>query len=244
MHTSSATIALIDRRIEVIDGVKNDQGAIQRVSDLRALPFVVLLGEPGIGKSTVLEGEAAQEGGPVLKVRELMTGTQASPDTTLFLDALDEYRTDGQPSDKAYSLAHAMTAAKTARWRLSCRSEDWRKGADMAPIRKTTAGVSIVVAQLLPLDRNEAAAVLTALGEGDPEPFLTKAGSLGAVGFIGSPLSLTLLHKAVADGNTWPSTRYDLFALAIRRLAFELNEEHKRKDRQPPDAILAAAADA
>ena len=75
---SSATIAVIDRRVEVIDGARNDQNAIRRVSDLRALPFVVLLGEPGIGKSTVLEGEAAREGGPVLKVRELMTGARAS----------------------------------------------------------------------------------------------------------------------------------------------------------------------
>jgi hypothetical protein len=42
----------IDRRVEVIDGQKDS--SVRRVSDLRALSFVVLLGEPGIGKSTVL----------------------------------------------------------------------------------------------------------------------------------------------------------------------------------------------
>lgn len=30
-------------------------------ANLRDLPFVILLGEPGIGKSTVLEAEAARE---------------------------------------------------------------------------------------------------------------------------------------------------------------------------------------
>jgi hypothetical protein len=108
-----------------------------------------------------------------------------------------------------------MAAVKTARWRLSCRSEDWRKGADIAPIKKTATDSPIVVAQLLPLDHAEAAAVLIALGEENPEAFLAKAVSLGAAGFIESPLSLTLLHKAVAGGGTWPSTRYDLFDSAV-----------------------------
>jgi hypothetical protein len=81
----------IDRRVKVIDGEGNDDRSIERVSDLRAMPFVVLLGEPGIGKSTVLAREAANEGAFVISVRELMTGTEAQPDACLFLDALDEY---------------------------------------------------------------------------------------------------------------------------------------------------------
>ncbi len=40
---STVANAVIDRRVEVIDGANTDRGAIQRVSDLRALPFVVLL---------------------------------------------------------------------------------------------------------------------------------------------------------------------------------------------------------
>jgi hypothetical protein len=72
----------IDRRIEVIDGPK-DGFLVRHVSDLRALPFVVLLGEPGIGKSTVLEDEAAHEGLHVIKVRELMTGPPVGQGETL-----------------------------------------------------------------------------------------------------------------------------------------------------------------
>jgi putative ribosome biogenesis GTPase RsgA len=81
----------IDRRVKIIDGENKSGRPIERVSDLRALPFVVLLGEPGIGKSTVLAKEAANEGVPVVSVRELMTGTEAPPGACLFLDALDEY---------------------------------------------------------------------------------------------------------------------------------------------------------
>ena len=47
----------IDRRVKVIDGEGKDNRTVERVSDLRSMPFVVLLGEPGIGKSTVLARE-------------------------------------------------------------------------------------------------------------------------------------------------------------------------------------------
>jgi hypothetical protein len=218
-------VATIDRRVEVIDGSDDQRASIRRISELRPLPFVVLLGEPGIGKSTVLDVEAAREGAPVFKVRKLITGAQPESAVTLWLDALDEYRAEGEPSDKIYGLAHAIAIAKVPRWRLSCRSEDWRKGADVAPIQDTTAGAPIVVAQLLPLDRIEAIAVLAALGEDAPDAFLTKAEALGAAGFIESPLSLKLLRKAVAGGDDWPTTRYDLFETAIRRLLHEHNDE-------------------
>src|SRR5436305_994782 len=90
----------IDRRIEVIDGPAGLRASARRVSDLRSVAFLVLLGEPGIGKSTVLDTEAAHEKVPVLKVRKLITRTEPAPGVTLFLDALDEYRFDGQASDK------------------------------------------------------------------------------------------------------------------------------------------------
>ena len=172
---SDVSVRTIDRRVKVIDGLAEQRNGVRRVSDLRSLSFVVLLGEPGIGKSTVLGQEAVLEEAPVFKVRELINGARPVAGTTLFLDALDEYRTDGQPSDKAYSLAGAITAVGASRWRLSCRSEDWRKGADIAPIQRTTAGAPVVIAQLLPLDHSEAIAVLSALSEPNPEGFLTKA---------------------------------------------------------------------
>jgi hypothetical protein len=57
-------VAAIGRRVEVIDGSDDQRASIRRVSDLRPLPFVVLLGEPGTGKSTVFDVEAAREGVP------------------------------------------------------------------------------------------------------------------------------------------------------------------------------------
>lgn len=236
--------ALLNRHIAVIDGTSAQRNSIRHVSDLRSLPFVVLLGEPGIGKSTVFGLEASREGTRVLKVRELLNGSRPANDKTLYLDALDEYRIDGQPSDKVHDLAQAIDSVQAPRWRLSCRSEDWRKSADIAPIQRTTAGEPIIVAQLLPLDREEAGAILAALGEDDPETFLTKADALGASGFVENPLSLKLLRKAIAQSGAWPKTRFDLFQTSILGLAYERSSERARIRRSAPESIIQAAGEA
>jgi hypothetical protein len=240
----TSRVATIDRRVEVVEGSADQRAAIRCVSDLRALPFVALLGEPGIGKSTVFGSEAAREGATVIKVRKLVTGAFLASDQTLWLDALDEYRIDGQPSDKVYGLANAINLVKARRWRISCRSEDWRKAADMAPLRDTTRGEPIVVAQFAPLNHIEASAILVALGEDAPEDFLAKASSLGATGFVENPLSLKLLHKALIDGGEWPNRRFDLFKAAVRRLAHEFNDEYRWSERSVPNDIISAAGTA
>jgi hypothetical protein len=240
----NSAAADIDRRVKVIDGEGNDDRSIERVSDLRAMPFVVLLGEPGMGKSTVLAREAVNEGASMISVRELMTGTRALSDATLFLDALDEYRTDGGAEDKVHTLANAITSCDPPRWRLTCRSEDWRKAADIAPISKTTAGRSITVAQLLPLDLDEASAILIVLGEADPDRFLKNAESYDAIGLIENPLGLKLLQAAVADGGTWPANRFELFTSATQKLAFERSAVRSIIERHGSNEILNAAAEA
>ena len=51
----------LDRRVRVIGASDPRESSIQRVSQLRSAQFVVLLGQPGSGKSTTLELEAAQD---------------------------------------------------------------------------------------------------------------------------------------------------------------------------------------
>lgn len=234
----------IDRRIRILDGHEQEDRGIARVSDLRDQPFLVLLGEPGIGKSTVLEAEAARENSLMVTVRELMTGTDVPSDTTLYLDALDEYRTDGGAEDKAHTFANAILKHAPPRWRLTCRSEDWRKSADIAPIRKTTSGSAIVVAQLLPLDPDEAVHILRSWGERDPEEFVRNAEAFGAAAFLENPLGLRLLRKAVADGGAWPANRFELFTSAVRKLSYEHSGVRILSERHDANAILNAAAEA
>lgn len=238
---TSQKIAVLDRRVRVDHHQRSRGPTICRVSELRSAPFVVLLGEPGIGKSTVLALEAATENAIVRKVRDVVTGAALQPNAPAFIDALDEYRIDGASVDKAHGLGRAMSAAMPARWRLTCRAEDWKKSADLAAIRESAGGKEILVAQLQPLQHFEAVEVLKSLDEPDPERFMDSAYKLGAQSFLQSPLSLKLLHKAVSDGAAWPKTRYELFARAIATLAREHNDVHRGGVRRPIPQIVEAA---
>lgn len=234
-------IAVIDRRVVIRNGEPGHEGQLQKVSDLRREPFVVLLGEPGIGKSTVFQTEAKLVGGTLLKVRQLVNGYMPPPRGTLFIDALDEYRSDGNSADKADNLALAITNADALQWRLSCRSEDWRNAADIAAIQATTGGMNIIIAQLLPLDEEEASLLLQAWGDVDPLGFLDQASRMGVSALTENPLSLMLLRKAVQRNGAWPSSRFAVMSSATWQLAHEHNSDREYEQRSPPSAISHAA---
>lgn len=235
---------MIDRRVQILDGAA-DQQPITTVSALRDAAHLVLLGEPGIGKTTVLETEAAAAGTDVVKVRELINETVDPPAGTLFLDALDEYRMGATDLGRIDELVKAIRRCGALRWRLTCRAEDWKKAADIAAVKRSTAGAPVTVAQLLPLDLPEQLTVLSALGVADPDGFVDKAHALGAAGLLESPLSLKLLNQSVIGGGPWPTTRFELFDRATFALAHEDNDTHRLDhSRATAEAILEAAAKA
>ncbi|WP_153064602.1 NACHT domain-containing NTPase [Agrobacterium sp. LAD9] len=228
----------LDRRVSV---VREGEAVELRLSELRGMPYLVLLGEPGIGKSTALEYEACQEVGELLTCREAMNGIPIATSSTAYLDALDEYRAGENGKDKLLQLANAITQSGVARWRLTCRAEDWRAAADLLAMRRAAKNQPITVVHLLPLDDTEAEIVLSGLGETDPERFLADARARGAGAFLENPLSLQLLHSAVASGGVWPSTRFELFDRAIYVLAHEHDPERVTDRRPAVDDIIDAA---
>lgn len=232
-------IAALDRRVLI----QSQANAIAHpLSALRDRPFVVLLGEPGLGKSTALGYEAEAEGGEVFTCRDAMNGAPLPFGETIYLDALDEYRTGENGKDKLLQLANTLSANKNRRWRLTCRAEDWRDAADLGAMRRAANNGEIVVARLLPLDNDEVRAVLTALGADDPRSFVVEARNRGANAFLENPLSVRLLHSAVVAERIWPSSRFDLFEKAIWALAHEHNPERARDPRPHVGAIIDAAS--
>jgi hypothetical protein len=73
---------------------------------------------------------------------------------------------------------------------------------------------------------------------------LQNANAYGATGFVENPLGLKLLQSAVADGGAWPTNRFQLFASATRKLAFERNAVRNVIARRGADEILDAASKA
>lgn len=232
------TTVPLDRRVSVHS---NTQIAEFRLSELRDRPYLVLLGEPGSGKSTALDHEAVQEGGELVTCREAMSGVSLSGSTTGYFDALDEYRTGEGGKDKLLQLGLVISNNKLGRWRLTCRAEDWRAAADLAAMRRAANNEPITVAHLLPLNEEEAQLVLEGLGETDPGKFVFEARSRGAGPFLESPLSLKLLHSALLSDGIWPRNRFELFERAIFALAHEHDPQRVTDPRPGADRIIVVA---
>lgn len=238
-------LAKIDRRVRINGNAAGTQFETVRASSLRDAPFVVWLGEPGAGKSGLLKQEAIVAGTVVVTAADLLGGAGASGDGVLFVDGLDEYRSEGEPKSKTRSLAQALKERSPHSWRVTCRSEDWKKDADLHVLRSVAGDTDIVVAELLPLDLDEQRAVLRSFGDIDSDAeadkLLQRLNQTGA-GFLGgTPLGLRLVNEAAGAGEL-PDNRFDLFDIAIARLLEEHNETRAYDDDRPAQVELRATA--
>ncbi|MCZ4365495.1 NACHT domain-containing protein [Sulfitobacter dubius] len=242
MNINTSQVAL-DRRVSIVEGVSKGAHLIRTVSDLRRFSRVVLIGEPGMGKSAVLRQEAQDADSKKINVRSLVN----SPAETKFfkrayLDALDEYRSDGSAADKANFLALSLLTKCPNGWMLSCRSQDWRKDADLNSINEQYEQAdSIVVARLLPLEKEEAVSLLEATGMADPDQFYDVGLKKGARAFLQNPLSLSLLQNVVSANGDWPESRYEVFEAATSQLCHENNEERRFQHTKSASEILSVA---
>ena len=232
----------LDRWIRVVAPNRREMAAPQRLSSIRDIPFVVLLGEPGIGKSTVLEEEAAFTGDPCINVAEFMADPPDRQGIGLLLDGLDEYRMDGGAIGKINGLGAKLAAIEPSRLRITCRAEDWRSGADLRALESIAGKTGIVIAHILPLDEAQILRALSTIGVDDPCTFVVEARRRGAGALLENPLCLRLLATAVRIDSQWPASRYDVFEKATTLLSYEHNDIRKeRRDRTAAKEILAAA---
>lgn len=239
----SLSDAPLDRRIRVLASSRADALGASRVSELHSWPYIVLLGEPGMGKTTALTRAAEERQSSTQSVRKFIMGDSRLGGVPLFLDGLDEYRPDReQRTDKVERLVSRLREAAPPDWWISCRVEDWSDDyRDM--LESVTGPNEIVVARLEALDKAEALALLRALGEENPEPVWARAQAFGALAFLENPLSVTLMVQTAGATGKWPKTRFDLFHAATLRLAQEQNPRRGlSRPRDAPEATREAAS--
>ncbi|MGC5698880.1 hypothetical protein J4P02_01620 [Pseudomonas sp. NFXW11] len=217
---------MIDRKVRAIDGSTGCFGDFQQASCL------VLLGDPGAGKSHLFEAVAQQSGARYLQVREFLRikpGTVAAG-STLFLDALDEYRVHYGDAPAIDRLVSHLGELQGCRVRISCRNADWIRSDDLQALKDCFPQEHAVQElHLLPLDEAEQLQVLGSLPQ-VAEDFLTQARQRGLEEMLGNPLTLRMLAQVVAQAQ-WPRTRRELFERSCQVLLSEDNSTH-RNDRR------------
>ena len=209
-------------------------GESMPLSEFRSMPALVLLGDPGSGKTTEFERErdALGDRAEYLKARNFATlDIDSHPewsDKVLFIDGLDEMRAgsgDGRvPLDE---IRYRLDRLRPPGFRISCREADWLGHNDRESLEVISPDGQVTVVRLDPLDPRSIRKLLgSRIPASDVEGFIDKALRTGIQSLLDNPLTLQLLADAVRNGDNWPESRCETFEMACTELAQEWNEEH------------------
>jgi hypothetical protein len=220
--------------------------------ELRNVPCLVLVGEPGIGKSTEVEDEKrrlsaaghrvavydVKEFGSVNEVEEaIFAGPLLANDpTTVFLDSIDEGRTAIEnllaPLQRMLRrrLADGNTLA-SIKLRITCRSQEWPK-----LLSDELCGIfgeqGVGFWHLCPLQRSDAAIAARSHGL-DPESFLNQIAAARAEPLAAKPVTLELLLRVSKTEGRLPSEQVEVYRRGLSALCLDPNEWRVAEAREP-----------
>jgi hypothetical protein len=228
-------------------GVAGSDKSSLSLAGLRATACLVLLGEPGLGKSTDMHTEAAslrltlQEPDAVLEVDLGAFGDDGRLDEEvfnsdawrawadgehclhLFLDGLDEAQLRVGVAWRLLARRLASSDATRLRLRMACRTMSWQEVME-ADLRKLWPSLRIL--KLLPLGGEDVADAVAADGL-DADLFLAEARLRGVTALCSRPLTLRFLLRRFAADGTLPASQIEAFAEGCAILSAEPDRERR-----------------
>ena len=243
---------LVDRictEVHLDDHRGSLSGTSRPFSGFRSRPALVLLGDPGSGKTTEFERECEELGGAAqyLKARDFVAlHLDSHPEwrnRVLFIDGLDEMRAGGRDSRTPLDqIRYRLDHLRPPGFRISCREADWLGHNDRESLAAVAPGDrKVTVVRLKPLDETSVRKILKTLVEGDVENLIGESQRRGIWPLLENPLTLRLLVDAIKGGGSWPDSRRETFHMACKASASEQNSEHRVAASLPLGDITKAA---
>jgi hypothetical protein len=218
---------LANRQVQCItsSNTKEDLSTKKQYQDFLDFPNIVLLGDPGSGKSYTFEHFSKFEDAELFKARAF--SNDADIDVTercIYIDGLDENRSTGNSDSTINEIIRTIKSFSPSKVRISCRAQDWLGDTDLSLFKRSfEKSGGYVVLQLCDLTDAEQQSMLEILGDNCPTSFIAKASEKSVSSFLVNPQSLLMLHKVVKKNQQWPETKRDLFEQATTILLTEHN---------------------
>lgn len=208
---------------------------------------LVLLGEPGIGKSTALreECERLEKAGATVMYRELnqyqsdtglIEGVFRAPELlawrdnpaaplVLLLDSLDECRLAIPRAVRVIAGQLEELPRERLQFRITCRVADWPeemtgKLNELWPVPQGGEAPHPRCLSLMPLRRSDVA-LAARTSDIDADTFLAEIRRVGVASFASHPHALTMLLNIFKERGSLPSRRADIFELGCLHLVSE-----------------------
>jgi hypothetical protein len=227
---------------------------IDSFDKIQRFPCLVLLGEPGAGKSTALRSEWERLRGSLSADSELElwcdlsefssderlvkevfgspqfeSWRQGSRVLHLLLDGLDEARVSIPTIGKLLVSKLRGLDIQRLRLRIACRTADW-PGVFEASLQELWVKEDVGLYELLPLRRTDVQLACGNVGI-DSNEFLRQVGRLGISSFGSRPLTLKFLLNAFEHGKSLPHGRRHIYEQGCLRLAEETSEGRRDAGR-------------
>ena len=211
--------------------------------ELQNVPCLVLVGEPGIGKSTEVDDEKrrlvavghrvaicdVKEFSSVNEIEEAIFAAPLSADdpTTVFLDSIDEGRNaiDNLLAPLQRMLRRTLADGNRLagiRLRITCRSQEWPK-----PLGDELRGIfgeaGVGFWHLCPLQRSDAAIAAQSHGL-DPESFLNQIAAARAEPLAAKPVTLEFLLRISKTEGRLPSEQAEVYRRGLAALCLDPNK--------------------
>lgn len=236
----------LDRRLWYVDRDETvDVGADFLLNNPRP---VIVLGEAGMGKSTLLDRLKAAPGHQVVTARKLInTPTPEAllgPNETLVVDALDEVAAN-RDGDAVDLVLRQLGKMGYPRFILSCRVADWRSATALQSIRDFYNEEPVEL-HLHALERSDAYLFLArTLGETGAEETLAHLEARSLAGLWANPQTLILVEKVARKG-LLPASKGQLFDDATALMLREHRDEKSSTSlaEMPDEDVLLTAGGA
>ncbi|AZF48092.1 MULTISPECIES: hypothetical protein [unclassified Pseudomonas] len=224
----------IERRLYV------DEDSVSEADCLSRGGVIIVLAEPGAGKTELLKSFARQLGVKSQRASIFRYGINVVKSTAIVIDALDEVsRQDPSAVDQTIVKTLESEASTIV---LASRSSEW--GNERNRFIEDCFGVRPIIVRLSPFDQSEQKELFERIFPNEQfDIFLEEATRFGLVQVLGNPMFFKLFVEGYIQGGRIFQSKHQIFNDAVDRLASDDGKGGSRTKRPPNSQVVLAASE-